>query len=269
MKFLISNYSNPWHTEPYYFNAGLNSIDGVKSVIFNNQQSVYDNFDRVKPSVFITHASHISRDIVSYLKNNEIQLVVNTNWIEPEKISQMNVLLDSEGIKPVFFGFDDIKIDGVKYFRILPGADIFLNSSNKEYSIDKLIFVTQKEEIVELDGTYHYATVNQELAQDVDILLPITLLNTLFTNYNEVIFKGSLYVGSQLSFNAINSGTKVVFDTKDKNLLDRIDSIFKGQKLLSSVKSKHTCLHRLKTLLSSLHIDEKASELTKIIGEIK
>ena len=262
MKFLISNYSNPWYTEPYYFNAGLNLIDGVKSDIFNNQQSVYDNFDRVKPNVFITHASHISRDIVSYLKsNNEIQLAINTNWIEPEKIGQMNIFLASEEIKPIFFGFDDNKIDGAKYFKILPGADTFLNNSKKEYSIDKLIFVTQKEEIVELDGTYHYATINQELAQDVDILLPINLLSTLFNNYNEVVFKGSLYVGSQLSFNAIHSGTKVVFDTKDKDLLDRIDSIFKGQKLLSSVKSKHTCLNRLKSLLSNLSYKDLSSKL--------
>lgn len=262
MKFLISNYSNPWYTEPYYLNAGLNLIEGVKSDIFNNQSSAYDNFDKSKPDVFITHAGHISNDIVSYLKgNNKIQLVVNTNWVVPASINQMNESLISEGINAIFFGFDDTKIDNAKYFKILPGADIFLNSSNKEYSIDKLIFVDKKEDIVERDGTYHYATINQELAQSVDIVFPITLLNTLFVNYNEVVFKGGLYVGSQLSFNAIHSGTKVVFDTKDANLLDRIDSIFKGQKLLSSVKSKHTCLNRLKSLLSNLSYTDLSSKL--------
>lgn len=264
MRFLISNYSNAWNTESYYFNAGLNLIEGVKSEIFNSQQSVYDNFDRINPNVFITHLSQISKDVVHYIsQNKKIKLVVNTNGIDPKMIENVNSALSSQNIDISFFGWDDIKIDKVKHYKILPGADIFLAKPQKQYSISKLIFVNSKDNVVDMEGTYHYATINQIISNDVDFFLPITVLNTIFSSYDEIVFKDKSCIGSQLSFNAIYSGTKVIFDTKDSSDLDRIDSIFKGQKLLSSVKNKHTCLHRLKSLLSQLSM----SDLTNKMGD--
>ncbi|MFN9956944.1 MAG: hypothetical protein ACK55I_27900, partial [bacterium] len=66
----------------------------------------------------------------------------------------------------------------------------------------------------------------------------------------------------------IYSGTKVIFDTKESNDLEQINSIFKGGKLLSSVKNKHTCLHRVKSLLSQLNckdiIEKLESEISKL-----
>lgn len=268
MKFLISNYSNPWNTESYYFNAGLNLIDGVKSEVFNSNDSVYDNFDRIKPDVFITHASQISKDVIYYLKDSQIQMIINSNGITKEVIENISSALLSQNITPVFFGCEDIKLENTKYFKILPAADIFLNRSEQEYAIKKLIFVSQKDEIVDLDGTYHYVTINQNISKDADLFLPISALNNIFGNYNEIIFKGGFYIGSQTSFNAIYSGTKVIFDTKDSSDLDKIDSIFKGQKLLSSVKNKHTCLHRLKSLLSQLSMTDLANKLGDKIGSI-
>jgi hypothetical protein len=268
MKFLISNYSNPWNTEPYYFNGGLNLLEGVSSDIFNNNQSAYDNFDAVNPDIFITHLAHITKDIVSYLSDNKkIQPIINTNWTKLDSINGVCSALLSQNITPIFFGFNDIKVDNAKYFRILPGADTFLKNDTKQYSINKLIFVNKQEEIVDLDGTYHYATINQEVSQYVDMFLPITLLNNIFDNYDEIVFKNSPYVGSQLSFNAIYSGTKVIFDTKDSNDLDKIDNIFKGQKLLSSVKNKHTCLHRVKSLLSQLSLSDLAHKMEDEINK--
>lgn len=268
MKFLISNYSNPWNTESYYFNAGLNIIDGVKSEIFDTQQSVYDNFDRVKPDVFITHISQISKDVVYYLKDNKIQLLVNVNGVPKDGIDGISSSLLSQNITPSFFGCEDLKLENAKYLKILPAADTFLNRSGQEYSIEKLIFVSQKYEIVDLEGTYHYATINQSISKDVDLFLPISALNSIFPSYDEIIFKGGFYIGSQISFNAIYSGTKVIFDTKDSNDLDKIDSIFKGQKLLSSVKNKHTCLHRLKSLLSQSSMVDLANKLGDKIESI-
>ena len=268
MKFLISNYSNPWNTEALYFNAGLNLIDGVQSVIMDNQRSVYDNFDSVHPNVFITHLSQISKDTVSYLKqHNNIQLIINVNGIPKDSIDNASTVLLSEKLNPIFFGSEDIKIDGSKYFRILSAADTFLSYGDKEYSIEKLIFVNSSDDILDMDGTYHYTTINQEIASKVDLFLPISSLNSLFSNYDEIIFKGGSYIGTQLTFNAIYSGAKVFFDTKDSNDLDRIDSIFKGQKLLSSVKNKHTGLHRLKSFLSQLSHLELANGLESVINK--
>jgi hypothetical protein len=244
MKFLISNYSTYWNTEPLYFNVGLNSINGVKSSLMNSQQSVYDNFDITNPNVFITHLSEISKDMISYLQDKDI-------------IDNSSAVLASEKLNPIFFGNDDINVENAKYIKILSAADTFLSTGKKEYSIQKLIFVNKLDEIVNLEGTYHYATNNQEISDKVDIFLPIISLNTLFSNYDEIIFKGEDYIGSQ-----------VIFDTKDTAGLDKIDSIFKGQKLLSSVKNKHTGLHRLKSLLSQLSYSELSNNLESVINKL-
>jgi len=273
MKFLVSNYSTPWSTESHYFNAGLSLIDGVQSSLFNQSASVYDNFDTAKPDVFITYFGQMSMDIVLYLKENKnIKLVINVDGIPADHIEKAYLSLVSENIKPTLFGKEDLKFDNATYFKILPGADIFLQKGPKNYSVDKLIFVDNESQIQELDCSYHYTTVatndNAELTSKVDFVIPITLLNSIFSNYQEIVFKGGSYIGSQLSFNAIYSGTKIIFDTKDSKDLDKIDNIFKGQKLLSSVKNKHTCLHRLKSLLSSLSYTDLSSKVDSEINKI-
>jgi hypothetical protein len=269
MKFLISDYSTPWNTEPFYINAALSKIN-IESKIFDSRSSIYDEFDLFKPDILITHISGVSKDMIHYmLSNKNISLLININNIDTTSLEDFAASLSDKKINAKFFGNSNLELKNGSYIKILESADIFLNSGNAEYSIEKLIFVEKEEDIVELDGTYHYSSWNHKLADKVDFILPVHVLNTLFRNYKEIVFKGRSYIGSQLAFNSIYSGTKVTFDTKDTKDLEKIDDIFKGQKLLSSVKNKHTCLHRLKTLLNSLHIDDKASELTKIIGEIK
>jgi hypothetical protein len=273
MKFLISNYSTPWSTESHYFNAGLNLIEGTTSTLFDQSSSIYDNFDRVQPDVFITYLDQISIDVVAYLREKQnIKLIINVDAIPEERISKVCSSLISMDIKPHIFSKNDLKIDNVTHSRILAAADTFLHRGKKEYSIDKLIFVENKDQIQDLDCSCHYTTVstsdNSELLNDVDFVLPITALNSIFPNYEEIVFKGGMFIGSQLAFNAIYSGTKVVFDTKESKELDKIDSIFKGQKLLSSVKNKHTCLHRLKSLLSQVSYSDLASKLESEINKL-
>ena len=268
MKFLIYNYGNVWNTEPNYFNAGLSLIEGVQSFIFDPNQSVYDNFDKTKPDVLITRIYLLSRDVLSYIsENKKIKLVINCDGSDKKAIDKLSNLLSEMGIDASFFGSEDKNTES-KYVKILSGADIFLPKSPQEYSIQKLIFVNDASQIGQRDGTYHFATTNQNIANLVDIFAPIAVLNSIFSNYNEIIFSDGSYIGSQLAFNAIYSGTKVIFATQDNKDLDKIDSIFKGQKLLSSVKNKHTCLHRLKSLLSQLSLNDLANELAKKIEVI-
>ena len=259
MRFLISNYSTPWNTEPLYINNCLLNIK-ENSKILNPNNSIYDEFDAFKPDVFITHISHLNKDIIHYILNNgnHILLVINTNYVDSESINKViNDLHLIYGIKIILFGEKNIDSSVVENIAFLPSADVFLPQGEKKYSIQKLIFVEKEEEITELDGTYHYTSCNNDLFNKVDFTLPINVLNTLFPNYKEIIFKGGSYIGTQLSFNAIYSGAKVIFDTKEKIHLDKIDDIFKGGSLLSSVKNRHTCINRVKTLLSQLPIKDK------------
>lgn len=268
MRFLISNYSTPWFTEPYYFNAGLSLLENCESHIFNPQQSVYDNFDKINPNIFITHINQINKDVIHYLKNNSrIQLVANVNNVEREKISKIYDYLKSENINLMLFGADDPNVE-TKFAKIAESADIFLQRSENRYQIQKLIFINQEEDIIDVDYPCHYTTIKENLYNIVDFALPINGLNTIFNNYNEIVFKGDFYIGSQISFNAIFSGTKVIFDTKESKNLDKIDNIFKNQKLLSSVKSRHTCLHRLKSLLTFLSCSDLSKQLDNEINKI-
>lgn len=267
MKFLISNYSTPWNTEPFYINATLTSI-GEESKIFNMQQnSIYDEFDKFEPDIFICHISHLSKDVIHYIiHNTKITLMVNINNIDTSKLQEFNEQIQKHNISIYFFGNDDIELSN--YTRIQQGADIFLNAGKSQYSIEKLIFVEKEEDLITLDGTYHYTTINQELFNKVDFVFPIDTLNSLFQNYKEIIFKGGSYIGTQTSFNAIYSGTKVIFDTKEPKNLDKINDIFKGQKLLSSVKNQHTCFNRIKTLLSQFNYKDILNKLEEKIGTI-
>lgn len=269
MRFLISNYSTPWNTEPFYFNASLSMIEQPCKLFNIQQSSIYDEFDSFNPEVFITHISHLSKDIMHYILNNKkIKLLVSTSNIDMSKLDEFSDSLKNSNIPVSFFGDQDIKLTNNPYIRVPQAADIFLNSGNKTYDIEKLIFVDKEEDIIELNGTYHYTSCNQSLVNSVDFILPINILNTLFQNYKEVVFKGNAYIGSQLSFNAIYSGAKVTFDTKISEDLDRIDSIFKGGKLLSSVKNRHTCLHRIKTLLSWLNNKDISDKLEREIERL-
>ena len=267
MKFLISDYSTPWYTEPHYFNAGLNLV-GQKSNLLNHNVSIYDNFDRFTPDIYITHISHLSKDVINYvIENKKIKLLINTNFTNPDLIKKNDDYLSSSKIDYSFFGNDNPN-NIMKYIKILFGADIFFNKQNKQYSINKLIFIESKDQIEKLDGTYHYTSTNQDMVEEIDIIFPSTTLSLLFNSYDESIFKGSSYIGSQIAFDAIYSGTKVIFDTKETKDLDKIDDIFKKQKLLTSVKNKHTCLHRLKSLMSQISCDDLAQKIENKIGEI-
>lgn len=269
MRFLISNYSTPWFTEPYYFNTALNLLDGETSVMFDNQRSVYDNFDNVKPDVFITHSSQINNDVIHYIKSNSrIKLVINVNGIDNNNISKIVDFLQLANIDFALFGCNELDKPEAKFIRIPEAADIFLHYIDNEYRIEQLIFIEKPEDIIENTGTCHYTSNKEELANVVDFMLPINGLTSIFKNYDEIVFKGSSFIGSQISFNAIYSGTKVIFDTKDHNSIDKIDSIFKNQKLLTSVKNKHTCLHRLKSLMSQISCHEIAQKIENKINTI-
>lgn len=252
MKFLISNYSTPWMTEPFYINATLSMIKETSKILDANQ-SLYDGFDTFKPDIFITHAKQISKDLITYLtENTNIKLLINTTGIDGNNADQLAAALENYKINYVFFGQHEIAGSKIKNAIVPAGADIFLNHNARKFNIDKLIFVDSEDQIKEYDGTYHITSTDTSLTQKVDFVAPVTMLSSLFSNYNEIIFCGGNYIGTQVSFDAIYSGTKVVFDTKVNADLDKIDSIFKKQKLLTSVKSKHTCLNRVKSILSHI-----------------
>jgi hypothetical protein len=259
MRFLVFDYSSYWSTEPHYFNAALRNI-GVESNMWNTNLSVYDNFDTYKPDVFIGHALNLPRDFIQYLKdsnNQEIKVLLNINDINANNIGLLAERLNENNIKFVFFGTRETSTSDIKFIKIMPSADVFIPIAKKKFEIDKAIFVSQEDQIPEYDGVYHILTNNQAIKDKVDIFLPVLELNKLFVNYKEIVFKDASFLESQIVFDAIKNGNKIVFDFKNNSYTDKITEIFKGEKFSSSVKNRHTCFHRLKTLLSQISPPEE------------
>jgi hypothetical protein len=246
-------------------------IDSVQSNILDNM-SIYDNFDIHKPDVFITHLGQLTKDVIFYLLNEKtnVKLLINIDNIPDDSINKVGDSLAGQGINFHMFGSEAKEINH-KYIHLMPGADIFLNSlmHKKIFNVPQLIFVDDATQIDKSEGiSRHYTTTIPSLEKNVDFIVSIFDLNRLFVNYDEIVFCGSSYVGTQLCFDAIYSGTKVIFDTKDNTTLDKIDSIFKKQKLLTAVKNKHTCLHRTKQILSQVSLHNLAEKLAKTIEEL-
>ena len=262
MRFLIYNYGTPWSTEPNYFNAALSTL-GTYSAMFDNTKSFYDNFDLNNPDVFITHAMALPRDFIEYQKNNpnkNIQLVLNINGVQNENLKIIVDALNNNNVKFVLFGNYDPNLQNAKFVKILPAADLFINNAKKFYDIDKAIFVSEESQIKQYDNTYHIFTINQDISDKVDFFLSIFDLNSVLVNYKEIVFKDVSFLNSQVLFDAIKYNTKVTFDFKNSNDTDKINDIFKGEKLFTCMKHKHTCFNRLKTLVSQILGSDKIVE---------
>ena len=269
MKFLIYNYASPWSTEPLYFHASLNLLpkNVCSASMYNTNISVYDNFDLNKPDYVITKSTLIDKDFLSYISSNpNLNILINVTDINENELVNFSDKINSLNSNITLFGNKHISLKN--YIQLLPSADIFIQSSIPQFKINKLIFVKQESDICELDGSYHYTTENTDLSKNVDFILPITDLHKIFPNYDEIIFKHIDYIGTQIAFNAIYSGTKVIFETNDQNYTDRMNAVFKGNKQLNAVKNKHTCLHRLKTLVNHLGLNDVTKHLDPVLEKI-
>ena len=272
MKFLVYNYSTPWNTQPLYFNTCLNTLSGTQSVMFDNSLSVFDNFDKVEPDIFITSIENLHKDLISYIENNQtklLKLAINVDKGNIESVSKLNSLLETLPIKFLLFGTS--KYDNIKnYIHLLNAADVSLSDMkmHQNFEIDELIFINSKEEIREKNYTYHYTSTNANLKQDVDFILDIRDLKKVLKNYKKIVFANPEYIGTQIMFESIYSGVKTVFDTTN-DVTENINDIFKGEKMFSSVKKHHTSLHRLKKILSyfthSTYTDQIDSLIKRLI----
>jgi hypothetical protein len=266
MKFLIFNYSNAWVTEPLYLHTIFNGLPKslCSSSIYNNNKSLYDNFDTIKPDIVITKYNFISEELLSYIKDaTNIKILINIDGLDDKLDNFMNQF---SNIYSNFLLFGRQRYDHKNYIQLLPSADIFIKSKPPSYKINKLIFIDNIDQKTDYKGTYHYTSTNKDMLDKVDFILPIIDLGQIYSNYDEIILKDSSYIGTQLMFNAIYSETKVKLDFKDKKDLDKIDDIFKGQKLLSAVKNKHMCFHRAKSLSNVLSLNEVSNEISKVFN---
>jgi hypothetical protein len=261
-----------------YINGALNLIDGCKSTLWNPRKiSAYDIFDQTNADYVITHISSVNTDIISYMKENpKLNLIINITGSNQDGINFLENIFDDEKINcPLLFNNQHNKLTTKKtnLMYLAYSADVFLNRKQKlKYNINKGIVVNKPHD-KEYNGTYHTISNDPKLDKHVDIVLPVAQLSTIYNNYDEIIFTDIDDNLPQTFYDSVYSGCKTLVDIQDVGKIQNIKKILKTEQNLcdtnldhteirNNVIKKHTCLHRVKSLLSQLPC--KNNEIEKI-----
>lgn len=276
MKFVIQNYASNYHTEPYYFNMVINMLPNCKSNIWQpNQISAYDIFDITKPDIYLTHALAINQDAIKYMQSNKnIGLIVNANGVSETDLYNIEDILLNNNINCEFFFHDsmyNVTTKKIKTVQINAGADVFLDIEKQKFLIDNAIIIDSSNEIKEYDVSHHNITSNSKIKDSADLFLPSARIASLFRNYNNIVFR-SLPWSSQLLYDAIYYANNVIIDFDDNSKIDHINKSMKMnikdtdfQTLKGTIKQKHTCLNRTKSLLSQFSSKDQLEHLETLI----
>lgn len=283
MRVLIDNYSSRTSTEPIYFEQTMKRV-GIEAVAWNrNQISTYDVFDRVQPDLFITNHNHLDNDIVKYLfgSTKPLDLVLNVTGLDEEKSVALNQLLQDLKTKkvnvPFVFsntpeGIPEARLKDFKTHSILPGADLFIpNHSGLDFEIDAAR-VYMGEVFVNFDkhDTYHNIEIGEK-TQFSDFSATAVDMMPLYLKYKQIYFIGKPEdLVSQLLFDSKIRHDNVTLLSDDQERLDTIlESVYKTNFASpQDIKTRHTCLHRTKRLLSKLKVDVNQQALDQMIGSL-
>jgi hypothetical protein len=277
MKFLIENYAGYESTQPLYFHKHINDYEEHSCAIRTNDISVFDAFDAINPDVYIASAHTLSRDSVMYLRENkdkDIKLLICTDGLSSEEMQSLEGVLKNNEVSCHFY-FNSSESNGTKRSKVVNirnGVDLNLEPSlNIDYRIQKAIFVNKSAKIKNHKGTFHIISVNRQIKDSVDFCLPVTMLSSIYSKYEEIIFTDIPNSLPQHFFDAIYRGEKVYYDILDEDkskLADEIvgsvlkvgnglnynnpDKITDFTDLKRYIEEKHSSINRTKTLLSQL-----------------
>jgi hypothetical protein len=277
MKFLIENYAGYESTQPLYFHKHINDYEQHSCIIRQNNTSVFDAFDSINPDVYIASAHTLSRDSVMYLRENkhrDIKLLVCTDGLSVEEIQSLEDVLKKNEVNCHFY-FNSSESQNSKKSRVVQirhGVDTNLEPALKmDYRIQKAVFVSKSSKIKNYQGTFHIVSNNRQMKDSVDFCLPITMLASIYSKYEEIIFTEIPRNLPQYFFDAIYRGEKVYYDIVDEEkskLADEVvgsvlkvgnglnynnpNKITDFTELKKLIEEKHSSFNRTKTLLSQL-----------------
>ena len=305
MQAIIQNYATANSTEPLYISECLNAIDGCKATVWNDSQaSVFDIFDIVKPDVFITHYRMLSSDVIKYLSGSNIECSFNMTGAQQEHIDQMDEMLRSHKINcPFMFTnqpqrFNMLLQRKTKLISIMHGADIFLPAQEvalPEYNLDMCLITNYKgdaerlTELLDNYSCYHTVSTDPELADHVDINMPTMSLYAAYPRYKKIVITHESNYMPQYFFDSLLYGNETYFFTRHKAQQEKTDSVVKDilntkqslvceydeiergsvdfTKIRKNLLMKHTCVNRVKRMLSRLKCGVIADQLDDLVQE--
>jgi hypothetical protein len=261
-------------------------------------------FDMAQPSLFISHYSLVTNDIIKYLSgNNNIDCVLNITGASQQNVDMLYEVFQQNKIKcPFVFTNQPTKLNGLiggktKLISIMHGADYFLRQQGlkiTKYNIELGIVTNYacKDDLQKLTDnyrTYHYLT--HEEAPESDIVSPVLHLYPLYSNYLQTVIAYDEMSIPQSFFDALLYGNEAYLIPKSSQQKERlsgavksviktaVDLVYNPNQIPKAgtvdfggvkrqVLSKHTCFHRVKRLLSKLKCSEAEQNMDQLIGEV-
>ena len=280
MNILIDNYSNYSSTQSLYLHHHISQMPEHNCTFRNTNMSIYDTMDSMNPDIYITSAQLLSKDFILYMKENtdkDIKLLLNIQTVPNKEVVEVEKILIDNNLKDVMFfsnyGNEAPITRKIKVLKLLDAADQnYIVNKDLNYTIDKMIIVSSPHQIRKYEGTFHVATNNQEVKQDVDFCLPINLIGGLYNRYEEVIFTDMQNNIPQMFFDALFAGKKTYYDLPGhdwprqvKEMFDEVFGLgdaldYKSTNLLQDftelqkeVKTKHVSSVRTEELLGAIN----------------
>ena len=276
MIFLIDNYENTYNTQSLYLHTGFNNLDHVSVMSNFAENSTYDLLDTVKPQVVITSAPRLSRDLLFYLSENKalnIKLLLNVDNTKQEDIVNLKDFMIAQGVIPniIFTSNYDLpnKIGKLNILKLLPAADLNqIQTLDFDYRIKIAIITDSVDEELKYDSSFHVISMNPELNGKVDISLPCMGMRSIYSKYDEIIFRNMENI-SQAFFDAITRGDKVYYhNEKDTGIQKKINGILKVDCDLDyESKDKTQDFSEIKQILAEKH--PRNNRAKTILSQIK
>ncbi len=280
MKALIQNYINGESTEAGYITECLNRA-GAEAELWTDGMSAYDKMDLFMPNVVFCHYMFLTGDIIKYLSNRQIEIVINISGIQQHELDTIAQEIKDKNVKcPFMFSNlpkDSIKVkaDGIKIHSIMNAADIFLTASQDFDDLDIDLGI-----VCDYDATskfsedtadirsWHFLSTSPDL-ENSDILAPIQQMPSLYGRYKKVIVTVDGPRIPQHFFDAIIHGNEVSFKSK-YSIQDEVSQAVitkllgtNNESWKTKVEKKHTCLNRVDKMLSLLGVQDLAKNIGK------
>jgi len=295
MRLLFHNYSNNVSTEPMYLNEAIRQC-GIDTHMWSDPQvSAFDMLDKVKPDVIISSYKLITKDIMTYLTQSSIELVLNITGITNNQLKAVESSLKDCHIRcPFFFDNrfeykDSWKVDAVdtKVHTIWPAADIFNIHPPKKPTLPECIISEKFDKTIENyiadRGPYHLLYLSDnDLIPPFDIRGNVASIAQLYKYYEQITFFGNTdFCSSQLFFDANLQSCRAKFFVPDEeierwtNVLETCfnsspitDDMSIQSMIKSQIKAKHTPFHRAWTLMKHLKNQEALRSIETVKSQL-
>lgn len=295
MKILIQENKDNINTKFHYIGRIVAAAENVNAQAWMEKDlhRVYDVLDTVQPDMLILGYENLNPDIVEYLSQSDISLVLDVTNIKAQNLKELESIVEENNINCKLLITEKKEHESkINTFELSACADVVTPYSDPvDYKVEALL-ISETEDfdksLLSKFNSYHTCYAPSSLVvpinapdltpvYDFDFLLNSNQLIGLYNKYDHVIINGSLeYCTSQIFFDATLRAKKVTlkYPEKDKErFIDFLKSTFvefseepSSEQVKQQIQFNHTCINRVMQMLIALDMKEQAQSLSARLG---